>query len=254
MDNMDLNLSSNDIVAEINNSCLIITMDRAKKLNALTSAMYADLNTCLNYAAETKDIRAAVITSNSDNFTAGNDITDFLNNPNLDYTHPVVIFLKTIANFKKPLIASVRGAAVGIGTTMLLHCDFVYASPDSYFQMPFTQLGLVPEAGSSYILPLLANKSVANDLLILGEKFTAEQAISYGVINGIGDNPSELAIKACEKICKLPVNAVLKTKKLLKSHFKEEIDKTIDAELEEFAKCLASDEAKSAFNAFLQRG
>ncbi len=153
------------ISAEQVGAVLVLKLNRAEKKNALTQEMYQTLATKINEAAGDFGIRCIVISSEGDSFTAGNDINDFANNPQMDEGSPVFNFLFAIHNFPKPLIAAVHGRAVGIGTTMLMHCDIVTANPNSVFSMPFVSLGLVAEGGSSYLFPRLVGHAKASEIL-----------------------------------------------------------------------------------------
>ena len=173
------------ILSELNEGILTLTFNRPNRKNALTLAMYTTLAEELSQAKEKSEVRAVVITGHGDAFTSGNDLKDFMQNPPQSLDTPVFAFLKEMLEFPKPILAAVNGAAIGIGTTMLLHCDFVYAHNEVVFQMPFIRLGLVPEAGSSYLLPLMAGHRKASELLLLGEKFDAQTAQEVGIINQV---------------------------------------------------------------------
>ncbi|MSV65533.1 MAG: enoyl-CoA hydratase, partial [Actinobacteria bacterium] len=160
------------ILSEQIGAVLLLKLNRPEKKNALTQDMYQTLATKINEAAGDFAIRCVVISSEGDSFTAGNDINDFANNPQMDEGSPVFNFLFAIHNFPKPLIAAVQGRAVGIGTTMLMHCDIVTANPNSIFSMPFVSLGLVAEGGSSYLFPRLVGHAKASEILLTGRSFT----------------------------------------------------------------------------------
>ncbi|MEY3972943.1 MAG: hypothetical protein RJA71_255, partial [Actinomycetota bacterium] len=153
---------------------LVISLNRPEKMNAITRAMYADLANNLNEAAGDFSIRCVLLTSEGDHFTSGNDIGDFMSNPPTESDSDVAKFLGALLEFPKPLLAAVKGNAIGVGTTMLLHCDVVVASPQAKFSMPFTSLGLVPEAGSSMLFPNLVGYQRAAKIFMTGESFTAE--------------------------------------------------------------------------------
>lgn len=167
----------------------VLTFNRPAKMNALTREMYAGLATGLNEAAGDFGVRAVIITSEGDHFTAGNDISDFLANPPTGEDSDVAKFLGSLLEFPKPLIAAVKGNAVGVGTTMLLHCDVVIASPTAKFSMPFASLGLVPEAGSSYLFPLLVGYQRSAKIFFTGESFGAENAREMGLVAEIAPDP-----------------------------------------------------------------
>jgi len=173
----------NSVLDQIDGAVLRLTLNRPEKKNAITQDMYQTLADKLNQAAGDFAIRAVVIDSNGDSFTAGNDINDFANNPQMHEGSPVFNFLFAIHNFPKPLIAAVKGRAVGIGTTMLLHCDYVTANPDTKFSMPFVSLGLVAEGGSSYLFPRLVGHAKASEIFLTGRTFSADEALEMGVIH-----------------------------------------------------------------------
>ncbi|MEY4468904.1 MAG: hypothetical protein RLZZ87_228, partial [Actinomycetota bacterium] len=164
------------ITSELSNQVLVIRFNRPEKMNALTKEMYAELARLLNDANGDFGIRAVVLSSEGDHFTAGNDIMDFMSSPPTSEDSTVALFLGSLLNFTKPLIAAVKGHAVGVGTTMLLHCDIVISSDTAKFSMPFTSLGLVPEAGSSMLFPALVGYQRAAKIFLTGEEFSPEYA------------------------------------------------------------------------------
>jgi enoyl-CoA hydratase/carnithine racemase len=232
---------------------LVITLDRPEKKNALTQAMYSSLNSILASASGDFGIRTVVITGAGTAFTSGNDIMDFLNTPPSGPDSPVMQFLATIHNFPKPLIAAVHGNAVGIGTTLLMHCDLVYAAADSKFQMPFVSLGLVPEAGSSLLFPRMAGHLRASDIFLTGRSFGPEEALEYKLINSIESDPLTKAKEMAAIINQQPPTAVTNTKALLKSGSHDAIEVVMQVEGELFSMALESDEAKEAFMNFLAK-
>jgi enoyl-CoA hydratase/carnithine racemase len=232
---------------------LVLKLDRAEKKNALTQEMYQTLATKINEAAGDFGIRCVVISSEGDSFTAGNDINDFANNPQMDEGSPVFNFLFAIHNFPKPLIAAVHGRAVGIGTTMLMHCDIVTANPNSVFSMPFVSLGLVAEGGSSYLFPRLVGHAKASEILLTGRSFSAEEALQMGLINEISNDHLGAAMKFANILAEQPPTAVINTKALLKSGSYEAINQVMRAEGELFRMAIDSDEAQQAFMNFLMK-
>ena len=232
---------------------LCLTLDRAEKKNAITQEMYQSLATKINEAASDFDIRAVVITASGDCFTAGNDINDFANDPQMDEGSPVFNFLFAIHNFPKPLIAAVKGRAVGIGTTMLMHCDLVTANPDTKFSMPFVSLGLVAEGGSSYLFPRLVGHAKAAEIFFTGRTFSADEALSMGLINQIAEDELAAAMALAQEISQQPPTAVINTKALLKSGSHEALNQVIRAEGELFKLAVGSDEAQIAFMNFLSK-
>ncbi|MEI6215691.1 MAG: enoyl-CoA hydratase-related protein [Actinomycetes bacterium] len=232
---------------------LVLTLNRPAKKNALTPGMYASLTQALTEAAGDFGIRTVVITGAGGAFTGGNDIGDFLNTPPTGAESPVFRFLYAIHEFPKPLIAAVRGNAVGIGTTLLMHCDLAFASDDALFSMPFVSLGLVPEAGSSLLFPRLVGHAKASEIFLTGRNFTASEALEMKLINEISDDPLAAALKVAELIGNQPPTAVINTKALLKSGHHQAVSMVIDAEGELFRIALESDEAQMAFINFLAK-
>ena len=240
-----------NILTEQLGSILHLKLNRPEKKNALTQEMYQSLATKINEAAGDFAIRAVVISSAGDAFTAGNDINDFANNPPMDEGSPVFSFLFAIHNFPKPLIASVHGRAVGIGTTMLMHCDIVTANPNTVFSMPFVSLGLVAEGGSSYLFPRLVGHAKAAEILLTGRNFSADEALQMGLINAVDDDQLAVAMKFAQELAEQPPTAVINTKALLKSGSHDALNQVMRAEGELFKMAMDSDEAQSAFMNFL---
>jgi enoyl-CoA hydratase/carnithine racemase len=240
-----------NILTEQLGSVLHLKLNRPEKKNALTQEMYQSLANKINEAAGDFAIRAVVISSAGDAFTAGNDINDFANNPPMDEGSPVFSFLFAIHNFPKPLIASVHGRAVGIGTTMLMHCDIVSANPNTIFSMPFVSLGLVAEGGSSYLFPRLVGHAKAAEILLTGRNFSADEALQMGLINTVDDDQLAVAIKFAQELAEQPPTAVINTKALLKSGSHDALNQVMRAEGELFKMAMDSDEAQSAFMNFL---
>ena len=215
--------------------------------------MYQVLADAINEANGDFGIRAVLITSSSQHFTAGNDLFDFLNSPPLEEGSPVMNFLEAIHKFSKPLLAAVSGNAVGIGTTMLFHCDVVVAAPSARFSMPFVNLGLVPEAGSSILFPRLVGHQRASKVFLSGEAFGVDEALTMGLLAEISDTPVETATAIAAKIAAQPPNAVIQTKALLKSELHDKVAAVMRAEGELFQMALQSDEAREAFMNFLAK-
>ncbi len=215
--------------------------------------MYQTLANAIIEANGDFGVRAVLITSSSQHFTAGNDLFDFLNTPPLEEGSPVMNFLGAIHNLSKPLLAAVSGNAVGIGTTMLFHCDVVIAAPNAKFSMPFVNLGLVPEAGSSLLFPRLVGHQRASKVFLTGEPFGSEEALTMGLIAEISETPLEIANSIAAKIAAQPPNAVIQTKALLKSELHEKVSAVMRAEGELFQMALQSDEAREAFMNFLSK-
>ncbi|GIU06272.1 MULTISPECIES: enoyl-CoA hydratase-related protein [unclassified Shewanella] len=236
------------------NGVRVITFNRPDKRNALNLQMYTQLTEYLIQGESDNEIRAFMFRGQADCFTSGNDVADFLQNSGLGAEHPAFRFLFCLLDLQKPVVAAVTGAAVGIGTTMLLHCDLVYADQSAKFQLPFVQLALVPEAGASLLLPQVVGQAKASELLMLGESFNAVQAQSYGLINDVitSDTIFEYALSRAHQLAALPPISLQTTKKLVRYN-KEEVRAQMNKELIEFGARLASDEAKARFAAFLKR-
>lgn len=242
------------ISVEQEQEILVVRIQRPEKKNALNFEMYAALAETLDTYMKTSTLGALVILGQKGVFSAGNDIADFMSHAPTKADSPVVDFLRAISQCEKPIVAGVSGIAVGIGTTLLLHCDLVYADQEAQFQLPFINLGLVPEAGSSLILPLIAGHQKAAELLMLGELFDVETAQSVGFINKVlpHKNLESYAIEQAHQLSQKPRNALRMTKKLLKSAQPHMQDRMLE-ELELFTQCLKSDEAQQAFMAFIAR-
>jgi len=242
------------IVTQLQDSVLTVRMDRPEKKNALTRQMYTALVAALQQAEADLAVRVILITGTADCFTAGNDLQDFAN---AEPGEPSVAidYLKTLAAAQKPVLAAVAGVAVGIGTTMLLHCDLVYAATNARFQLPFVNLGLCPEAGSSLVLPSLMGHHRAAELLFFGEPFTADTACQLGIVNQVFSEQDLLAsaIAKAQQLAQKPPSALRTTKALLKRNSAEKVIEAMDSETRQFAALLQGPEAKEALTAFLQR-
>lgn len=242
-----------EILTVLEDQVLSISFNRPEKMNAITRGMYAQLAQALNSADQDFGIRAVILTSEGGSFTSGNDISDFLEHPPTSEDSTVAAFLAAIHNFTKPLIAAVKGNAVGVGTTLLLHCDLVVAADDAKFSLPFTSLGLVPEAGSSFLLPRLVGYQRAAELFLTGEAFDASYARELGIVNYLSNDPYQKAHELAMKIAKQPPQAVINTKALMKAQVHDSVAAVMKAEFEIFSLALQSEEARSAFKQFLSR-
>ena len=243
------------ILTHTQDAVLTLTMNRPSRKNALTLSMYEHLTEALQNAKEDAKIRAVVLTGAGDAFTAGNDLNDFMQSPPTSTDTPVFHFLKEILEFPKPLIAAINGAAIGIGTTMLLHCDLVYASENAIFQLPFIRLGLVPEAGASYLIPRLVGHRRAAELLMFGEKFDAKEALNLGLINEEVQHEQVLT-RAQERACvlaQLPPEAMRQTKQLLRQPTQGLLQEVMLREGETFMQRLSSPETAEAIQAFFMK-
>jgi len=232
---------------------LVIRLNRPEKMNAITRDMYAGLAKNLNESAEDESVRCVVITSEGNHFTAGNDIGDFMSNPPSEEDSAVAKFLGSLLEFPKPLLAAVKGNAVGVGTTMLLHCDVVVASPSASFSMPFTSLGLVPEAGSSKLFPELVGYQRAAKIFMTGESFSADAALDMGMIASIAGDPESEALEIAQKIAEQPPKAIMNTKALMKANKHDAVAHVMRAEFQLFALALRSEEAAEAFMKFMSK-
>ena len=245
----------NKILTELEGGVLRIMFNRAEKKNAITAAMYQALAHALRHAERESAVRVALIHGAPEVFTAGNDLQDFLASPPRSTDAPVFQFLRAIHEFPKPLVAAVSGVAVGIGTTMLLHCDLVYAAPGARFQLPFVSLGLVPEAGSSFLLPYIAGYQRAAELLLLGQPFDTEKALAAGIVTEVipEDELLEYARDAALGVAALPPAAVRQTKALMKKRFAARTAEAMSEEGAVFRERLGSPEAKEAMTAFFEK-
>ena len=237
------------------NGVATIEIARPEKKNAITAAMYQQMADALTAATEDAAVRAVLITGQPGIFTSGNDIEDFMQRPPGGLESPAFVFMKALLACDKPVIAAVTGAAIGIGTTLLLHCDFVYVSDEARLAMPFVSLGLVPEFASSLVVPLLMGNVRAAEKILLGEPFTGADAVECGIANAVlpAGEVVPHARRIAERFNALPPGAVSQSKRLLRSARKDAVLATIAAEGEVFAKRLRSPEAQEAFSAFFQK-
>lgn len=232
----------------------IIRLNRPEKKNALTLAMYRALIAALDQAESEDGVRVVLITGAPDCFTAGNDLADFANAAS-DGPRDAVFFLEKLRAAEKPVIAAVEGLAIGIGTTMLLHCDLVYAGVSARFQLPFVNLGLCPEAGSSLIVPSMVGHQRAAEWLFFGEPFSAEQARDYGLVNQVlpDGNVLKFAMERARQLAAKAVPALRATKALLRRSNSGAVAETMKEETSRFAELLQGPDAKQAMAAFLER-
>ncbi len=246
---------SPEILSSLDQGVQILHICRPEKKNALTRAMYRTLADALRRADTDPAVRVILMRGEPDCFTSGNDVNDFLEEEEHAAERPAVQFLKAIAHARKPLVAAVNGLAVGIGTTLLLHCDLVYAAEDAWLQLPFTRLGLCPEAASSVLVPQLMGHQRAAELLLLGERFSAGKAREYGLVNEVLPAAQVLphALAKALALAALPSEAVQTSKHLLKRSQQAGIDDIMALELVNFTRLLRSPEARAIMQAFLQR-
>lgn len=245
---------NDSILTEHSHGILTIRLDRVEKKNALTGEMYAAMAEAIERAEQDRSIRVLLYTGSDGVFTAGNDLHDFLDNPPRGPDSPVNRFIARMVSTDVPIVAAVDGVAVGIGTTMLLHFDQVFATERSRFVLPFINLALVPEAGSSMLLVEACGYRKAAELLMLGEPFTARQALDYGIVSQLCE-PQELmdrALAAARALAAKPRDALRATKRLLR-RAREPLGERVLAEGELFSRCLDSPAAREAMNAFFEK-
>jgi enoyl-CoA hydratase/carnithine racemase len=245
-----------DIEASKSGSTQILRLTRSVKKNALTGAMYAALCDAIERGDEDRSVAAHVIIGSGGVFSAGNDLGDFLTTARgtADLSKDVLRFIHLLPVIRKPLIAAVDGKAIGVGTTMLFHCDLVYATPGATFATPFLDLGLVAEAGSSLLMPMRMGYARAFEMLVLGETFTAEQALNAGFVNRIvpPENLEATALDAARKLAEKPPEALAVTRQLMRGNPVETLE-VIDREVIAFRERLSSPEAQEAFAAFFEK-
>ena len=244
-----------DILTHTDDGVLTITLNRSDKKNSITAAMYALMADALIAAESNAAVRVVVIQGHETIFSAGNDIGDFLNGPPSTQESPVFRFLHAISTFPKPLLAAVCGPAVGIGTTLLFHCDLVYAGDNAAFAMPFVNLGLCPEAASSLLVPQLMGYHRAAEALLLGEPFMAEAALEIGLVNRVLpplETNSFTQIQA-RKLAAKPISSLIETKRLMKKGQAALITQQIGEEAVSFGRMLREPAAKEAFGAFMEK-
>ena len=244
-----------DILTESKERILRIRINRPRKKNALTRAMYAAMADAITRAEEDSGIRVVLLHGTQDCFTAGNDLKDFQAFRQDGDNKDVSNFLSAISRAKKPIVAAVGGVAVGVGTTMLLHCDLVYAGESAQFRMPFVALGLCPEAASSFLLPKLVGHQRASELLLLAEPFSAANAFEIGLVNAVYSDSEyiEKAFMHAVNLAKQPPASVRITKALLKKSIFQTIADTMTDERKQFSERLNSGECQEALTAFFER-
>ena len=244
-----------DIINERSGPILRVQLNRPARKNAMTSAMYITLAELLNSAAKDDEIRAVLWHGAGNSFCAGNDIKDFLENPLSSGESPQARLMQALINFDKPIVAAVQGAAIGGGTTMLTHCDFVFAGESAKFQMPFINLALVPEFGTSCTVPGRIGYLRAAELILLGMPFDARRAEELGLVTRVVPDQNLLATatETAQKLAEKPTAALKACKRLMKQSTREQLERAVKLELEEFSVRVRSAEAKEAFTAFLEK-
>lgn len=244
-----------DILIHTEDGITTLTFNRLERKNSITAAMYATLADALEAAAADTLVRVVVFQGHETVFSAGNDIGDFLQQPPAKEDAPVFRFLRALASFPKPLVAAVCGPAVGIGTTLLFHCDLVYAGDNAAFSMPFVNLGLCPEAASSLLVPQMMGYHRAAEALLLGEPFMAEAALEVGLVNRVVP-PSEAnayAQSVARKLAAKPLASLIETKRLMKKPQAEAVLRQMAEEGASFGRMLREPAAREAFTAFMER-
>jgi len=241
------------IITKENKGVFTITLNRFDKKNALNNLMYQELCQHFDSAKKNNNIHCVLIQGNENCFCAGNDLQDFIESSQ-DESLAALDFVKTLSEFNKPIVAAVAGAAVGIGTTLLLHCDMVVAANNAKFKLPFTQLGLCPEAGSSLLLTRLVGQNRAFELMILGNTFSAEQAHQYGIANQVclPEDLLSIAEKVATTIARLPSDAVMTSRKLIRQATQSQLSQVIKNEGDEFSRLVNTPECKAILGQFFK--
>ena len=245
---------TDEVKVAVADGVMRITMNRPAKKNALTGPMYDAMTAALERADASDDIRAVMLEGSGGSFTAGNDLADFLATATRGDEPRATYFIKKIAVLETPIVAAVDGVAVGVGTTLLFHCDLVYATPAAKFRMPFLDLGLVPEAASSILAPARFGMAKASEYILLAEVFGPQEAEKLGLINGIvaPETLGDAAMEAARKLAAKPPAAMRSARRLMRGDRKE-IEAAIEREMVAFGEALRSDDAKAAFTAFLSK-
>ncbi len=246
---------ADEVLVHADAGVMTITLNRLERKNSITAAMYATLADALASAQDDAAVRVVVIQGHETVFSAGNDIGDFLNQPPAGAESPVFRFLRGIAAFPKPLIAAVCGPAVGIGTTLLFHCDLVYAGDNAAFSMPFVNLGLCPEAASSLLVPQMLGYHRAAEALLLGEPFMAEAALEVGLANRVlpPTEANAYAQQQARKLAAKPLTSLVETKRLMKKGQTQAVLQQMQDEGASFGRMLREPAAREAFTAFMEK-
>ena len=244
-----------DILIHTEAGVMTITLNRVEKKNSINQAMYGVMADALVHATDDAAVRVVVFQGDITIFSAGNDIGDFLNGPSSTQESPVFRFLRGISSFPKPIVAAVCGPAVGIGTTLLFHCDLVYAGDNAAFSMPFVNLGVCPEAASSLLVPQMMGYHRAAEALLLGEPFMAEAALEVGLVNRIvpPTEANNLAQAQARKLAAKPLSSLIETKRLMKKGQAPQIAQQIAEEAVSFGRMLKEPAAREAFMAFMEK-
>ena len=243
------------VVSQLQDRILTLSLNRPERKNALSLAMYSALAELISAADSDAQIRVIVLTGTDEFFTSGNDLMDFMNEPHIHDNHPVVRFINALRHCSKPVVAIVRGHAIGIGTTLLLHCDLAYVAEDARMQLPFVNLGLCPEYASSYLVPRVLGQQQAAELFLLGEAFSGAEAANLGLVTKAlpSNTLTEYASAKIQRLAQQPPAAVRRTKALLRAATQSSIDQSLQAEYAGFAEGLASEECKESVTAFFEK-
>lgn len=244
-----------DILVHTEGGVTTLTFNRLEKKNSISSAMYAAMADAVEQAAADSAVRVLLIQGDATIFSAGNDLGDFLNAPPAGENSPVFPFMRALSGFAKPVIAAVCGPAVGIGTTMLFHCDLVYAGDNAAFSMPFVNLGLCPEFASSVLAPQMFGYHRAAEALLLGEPFMAEAALEVGLVNRVvpPTECNDFAQKQARKLAAKPLSALIETKRLMKKGQQAQLVERMGEEGQSFGRMLREPAAREAFTAFMEK-
>jgi enoyl-CoA hydratase/carnithine racemase len=244
-----------EIITDLSESVLRVQFNRPARKNALTSEMYATVADLINAAATDDGIRVVLLHGAGDSFSAGNDLEDFLRNPPKPGQSAQERFVGALINFPKPLIAAVHGATVGSGTTMLTHCDFVYAAEGTRFQLPFVNLAVVPELGTSYLIPAQIGYIAAAELVLLGMPFDARRGAELGLVTRVvpGERLLATAMETARALVEKPAGALQASKRLLKQWSRAQTESAVKVETDEFSARVCSAEAREAMTAFLEK-
>ncbi|PUA27036.1 MAG: enoyl-CoA hydratase [Cellvibrio sp. 79] len=243
------------VVSQLHDRVLTLSLNRPERKNALSLAMYSALAELILAADAESQVRVIVLTGTDEFFTSGNDLMDFMNEPQIHEKHPVVRFINALRHCGKPVVAVVRGHAVGIGTTMLLHCDLVYVADDARLQLPFVNLGLCPEYASSFLVPRVVGQQKAAELFLLGEPFSGAEAANIGLATKSvpANELNDFSRAKIQRLAQQPPAAVRRSKALLRAATKTAVEQSLQAEYAGFAEGLASEECKESVTAFFEK-
>lgn len=246
---------SDNIRVETRDRITRIGLNRPDKKNAITLSMYQTIADTIRAANQDRDTRVILLHGTEDCFSAGNDIVDFLKNPAVDDASPVAQFMMALTQSEKPLVAAINGLAIGIGVTMLLHCDLVYAGKGARLQMPFVNIGISPECASSLLLPNMMGHQRAAELILLGEMFGADKAREVGIVNEVVDDSAVLdtALEKAGRLAAQPPHSLRVTRALLKEAHRAGVQEVIPKENSQFMELLQGEEAKEAMTAFTEK-